>query len=231
MKRAFLSELKANRFFQLTQAHFGFDMPTESSKNIKRERQFILDTHRAIRTKLSKDNGTPWAEFSSYLTDAEKVIFNTLLSRVTLKHATDAGPQIKEAGRMMSLRVREKDDEVAASNRHTGSQMGMDESLYFVMGLGEHNPPGFVKDSSYLITAQLDSLIQDTPAVAERLWVSNHLSEYQKETSWKVKVGNATLNVKYTQDNKKHYTLCFEEGTSLEWCSTYQEELYSGPLV
>jgi len=221
------SKFLAHRVFNIHQTQTGIDFSYASKRNLRRLRQFLLNTSTAIGHDVVRTNTvTPSTVFAAGLSPAEKNVFSHLLANFSLKHATSAADAIQESGQISALRHRMKMEE-KVNNRHTAGTGGQDESLYFVMGLGKHQPPTFVKDTTHLVTVDIDKLLRRDSSLSERFWLGNHLSEYQKKTVCHVKVGNAAYSVRYLKDNlRKKYAIKFEDGAEYSWIVEYQDELY-----
>ncbi|MFA6302022.1 MAG: ankyrin repeat domain-containing protein [Legionella sp.] len=209
-KPSIVEKIKNNKSiniqYKLTREFFGFDIGQTSRKNIKKIRSLL-------------------ASKSPSLSSEEITIFNTLTTSFTLKHATNAGMEIVQAGQMQSIRKLEADG--VTLSRHTPHNSAQDISIYFVLGIGEHQTPPFTEEASHLVTINLERMQQKDPLAVQRLWVSGHLSEYQQKRKHTIKLGNVIFKIIHNEDRTKIYSFIDNKGNTLQWNVSYEEELFT----
>ena len=55
MAHELISKVKAHNFFKLTETHFGFNFPKESNDNMRRLRQFLLNSAELINQTITQE--------------------------------------------------------------------------------------------------------------------------------------------------------------------------------
>ena len=213
------------RQYEALTKFFSFDPKKASEKNLIRLKNLLADDTQAMSAQVFKKddrflNGTTW---SSHLREAERNIYNKIY--VTLKHKTEMGDEIKKSQKMYSSRSLAENN--IATERHTGSKDGIDQSLYFATGIGNHQAPDFLNKAHYLITVDLNKMYEQDPLVVDRLWVSGHLSEYESENKYFKKLGNVTFKIEHTAEGLiKTYTFITDAQHEFKWQINYPDEVF-----
>jgi 8-oxo-dGTP pyrophosphatase MutT (NUDIX family) len=228
-----ISTTENNKLLQtqsnLNKKFFGFDPAHSSSDNLKKIKNLIAQGKNAITSRVENDRDARFFssfEFESGLSHEEKVIYDTLCQSFTLKHATDAIENIKKENRMLSVKALETSGREAA--RHTPTQSGGDESIFFTLGIGSHKTPKFISQAKHTVTVDLAKMEKADPLTTQRLWVSGHLTEYVAQRKYNLKMGGVLYTIKHHKDHRKEYTFHYPQGSVLRWNVTYKDEFFSG---
>ena len=212
---------------------FDLDMIKHSAFNLKRMRGLLSNGGDSliplVKNQADMDFFASLNLPKEHLSSSEIYIFNALVRLFSLKHASDAIPEIVESGKMLAIRDLEQQGVQGA--RHTHHTQGVDRSLYFVFGIGNHKTPSFLGGASHTITVDLDTLSKTDPLTLKRLWVSGHLTEYQCQNSYSVRLGNVNFTMSHYKDNTKLYKFTYDTGQCLEWKLAYNDEIFAGQDV
>lgn len=214
---------------------WGMDNVRETSKNnLRTLRKLLSQGDTAVRDKIiTAPVSLPEVPLliPSTLSPAEKQILNCLMSSFTLKHGTNALEIIKaNGGKMQALRQREAEGQITA-NRHTAASKGLDESLYFVMGIGDHKIPEFVSSAQDVISVNLTKLAEEDSLTLNRFWVSGHIVDFDLERNYQSRLGNAKYVLLHNKNYQKTYEITYDNGTQLKWVIDYKDEIFSGADV
>jgi len=172
------------------------------------------------------------------LSKEEAQLFEVIASLLTLKHATSYLEDIKKSGEMDSLKQRERLKK-PITNRHTYKQFGVDDDVYFVLGIGNHRTPSFLTDASDEISIPLQQMADQDKETLKRLWIGGHLSDYINEIpSNPYLLGNATYQFSHHWENRtKIYRIKtntpVKQGSQniREWTLKMEDEVYEGEHV
>ncbi|MDR3501285.1 MAG: ankyrin repeat domain-containing protein [Legionella sp.] len=232
LKKRLKTNRLLNQYQEINEQFFGFNLTHASKRTMLTLLGLLAQGNNALLTLNVRSRDQAFfqnMDISTSLTEAEHALFELLLRSFTLKHATNAIEPILSSGKMMA--VRELEAQGKSGARHTSKQQGVDRSLYFTFGINEHKSPSFLKNASHLITVDLDALQQHEPLAIERLWVSNHLTEYHHETLYAKQIGNIAFSMQYNKDHTKIYRFHYANGALLEWKLNYQDELFAAQDV
>lgn len=221
-----------NQYYSIYKQFYGFDLEETSANNITQIIHRLKKGNKAFNDHLgSQKSFNLFQNFKIQptLRSEEQDIFNQLLNSFTLKHATDSIDAILSSGKMLS--VRELETQSKKSNRHTWKQNGDDRSIYFTFGIGGHKTPSFLNDATHIININLKMMRDTDINTTERLWVSGHVTEYQKQTRFFARIGNVDFSITHHLNKTKTYTFKYHTGETLEWCVNYQDEVFVGKDV
>jgi ankyrin repeat protein/ADP-ribose pyrophosphatase YjhB (NUDIX family) len=230
------ARLDSDRLFHqhqnISEQFFGFNLTQQSRQNLFKILSALELGQEGILSHAVDQENSAFIQalgISQQLTEAEQHLFNILVNSFNLKHATNAIDPILTSGKLQA--VRELEASGNGSARHTSKQMGADRSLYFTLGIGNHQSPDFLNSASHVITVDLNALQQHDPLAIERFWVGGHLTEYQRETYYSTQLDNVKFTMQHYKDNTKLYRFIFNTGDVLEWKQDYQDEVLSAKDV
>lgn len=234
-RRFLYNNVLINQHNDRVKKFLGLDLRVASRKNFNEVRN-RLRQGAAYLEQCVKGGGLSPQEHMAYsglLTAREALLFEFITTNLTLKHATTNIDFLKDSSKMLSLKAREKRG-MPIDNRHTYLQFGVDDDVYFVLGIGDHPTPSFLEGrANHVITIHLDQMQRQDLHTTNRLWVSGHLSDYMNEhPSPLLNVGGTLFEYTHSWDDRtKQYRVQRADGTQFLWTVSYNEECFSGPEV
>lgn len=227
------------RHNQLIKDYLGVDIKSASNKNYDNQINALKNGTKYLESKISstcKNQKLPKSETGYYsksklLTPEEYKLFDKLVSLLTLKHATPCIESVIESKELLSLKETERRD-LEVKSRHTYKKYGVDDDIYFVMGIGDHRIPSFLNDYNKLDIIKIDMLemAKTDKNTLDNFWVSGHLTDYLKGTQSKIiQFGDATYQYIHNSETRtKNYKIKRKDGTVFSWTISMDDEVFAG---
>ncbi len=235
----FFNNFVVHRHNARVKTFLGFDISEASDANFKRLKDQLRRGSQYLESCITVDGmsyGLLEIEEMQYpclLNSRETILFEFLISHLTLKHATSSIEFFKESKEMLSLKERER-RKIPIANSHTNPLLGVDDVIYFVGGVGRHPTPPFLEDeATHIIKLKVDQMLKEDEETTKRFWCSGHLSDYLHELpSQLINAGGSLYEYTHNWDErKKDYRVKREDGTEFRWTVKYEEECFMGGHV
>lgn len=134
-----------NRHNERINTFLGLDIADASRRNFTRLRCQLRAGAAYLQSCIVNGAVLSQQEQMAYtrmLSCQEIQLFEFITTNLTLKHATKCFDFLNGSQPMLSLKERER-RQMPIQNRHTWTQYGVDDSIYFVLGIGDHQTPPF----------------------------------------------------------------------------------------
>lgn len=88
-----------------------------------------------------------YSHYTGLLTKRESLLFEFITCNLTLKHGTCSLEHLQKSHTMLSIKERERKN-MPIQNRRIHTQFGIDDDIFFVMGVGNHPIPSSLDDTA-----------------------------------------------------------------------------------